>query len=606
LFIERRKKVISKFYRVFVLIIVLAGFQTAFAQYTNRLVAVEPENVTVIYNNGEFRTGATSESGVAAPNGYVWSENARNAGVTTESNSVSGFGASFPQVRLADNFTVPQGQVWRISSVTVWGFVQNWTAAQSPFSGGVLQIWNGAPGTQGASVIFGDLTTDRLLSSTPSNAYAIFNSVAPAPGNTTGTTRFLWENKLSIAPTITLGPGTYWIDFGTTSYNNVAASFYRNVITPGSRTQAGWDARQFTLSSNAWAPIVDGGQPSTAPDVAQDIAFKVNGTISRGNNASKFADYDGDGKTDFGVTRWGIGPLDPTEWFIKKSGGSETDYGYAKFGTRAGTNRNYNGASLLDIVLPEDYDGDGKADIAVYRAGDSSATPQSYFYIINSSDNTIRIEPWGLRFDVGSIMGDYDGDGKADLAVWRPGATTGAQSTFYVKKSSDGGMIAVDWGIRADRPVLGDYDGDGKQDFSVARVNTVTGEAALYTLHSSDGSNQITPLAYPFQIIVPGDYDGDGKTDIATIKNSVLDMLWTITRSSDGVTENIRAGTYATDAPVQGDYNGDGITDIAVFRKTGTGSANPSSFWVRQADGSYSVTPWGHGFDFSIATVRVY
>ena len=71
---------------------------------------------------------------------------------------------------------------------------------------------------------------------------------------------------------------------------------------------------------------------------------------------------------------------------------------------------------------------------------------------------------------------------------------------------------------------------------------------------------------------------------------SVVDvMTWTIRRSSEGVTENIQSGVYSTDFPVQGDYNGDGKTDIAVFRKTGTGSANPSSFRVRQKDGSYAV-----------------
>ncbi len=57
---------------------------------------------------------------------------------------------------------------------------------------------------------------------------------------------------------------------------------------------------------------------------------------------------------------------------------------------------------------------------------------------------------------------------------------------------------------------------------------------------------------------------------------------------------------------VQGDYNGDGRTDLAVFRKTGTGSANPASFWIRNDDGSFSVVNWGHGFDNSIASIRAY
>jgi hypothetical protein len=201
-------------------------------------------------------------------------------------------------------------------------------------------------------------------------------------------------------------------------------------------------------------------------------------------------------------------------------------------------------------------------------------------------------------------MGDYDGDGIADPAVWRPGTNAAPQSTFYVLKSTDGQLVAADFGLRTDRPVLGDFDGDGKQDFSVMRINTAINEATLYTLQSGDLSSKITSLPYPFVSIAPGDYDGDGKTDIATIKRSLNDLIWTITTSSDGVTKDIRAGNGG-DIPVQGDYNGDGKTQIAVYRKTGTGSADTGTFWVRQENGSYDVVPWGNGFDFPIAG-RIY
>lgn len=591
---------ISRFISVFTIVLVLAGFQTVAAQYSSRVVEVEPENVTVLYNNGNVSTGATTESGVAAPDGFTWSENQHDTGNTTEVNTALGFGATLAPTgnRLADNFTVPAGQTWTITSVSVLGFVSGWTTLQSPFSGATLQIWDGRPGDVGSNVVFGDTTTDCLISSTPSNIYVIRNTVVQPV--TQGFTRPLWTNKLSVSPSLTLGPGTYWIDFQATSFNN-AAVFFRNVVAAGVRTQNDWNARQYSIANNSWANILDTGAPSSAPDVPQDIAFEVSG-FNAAPSGQTFMDFDGDGKTDFGVTRWGAAPSDPTEWFILKSGGSNGDYAYTQFGSRAGTHRIFSGAAIVDIVVPADYDGDGKTDIAVYRGGATAAAPQSYFYIMNSADNTIRIEQWGTRNDLANIMGDYDGDGKADLAVWRPGA----QSTFYVRKSTDGGMIAVDWGISSDRQVLGDFDGDGKMDFSVARINSTTGESNLYTLRSSDGQYEIKPLPYPYLFIVPGDYDGDGITDIATINNKLNKFEWKINRSGDGITEIIEAGTYSLDFPAQGDYDGDGKTDIAVFRKTGTGSANQSSFWVRNQDGSYTVTQWGNGFDSSIATIRVY
>lgn len=591
--------------KIFTLIIILAGVQTAFAQYIDRVVQVEPENITVLHNNGEFITGATTESGVEAPEGTVWSENSHDTDNLTESNTILGYGATFPQVRLADNFTIPEGETWIISSVSVWGFFSGWSAPQSPFSGGVLQIWNGVPGEEGSTVIFGDLTTDRLISSTDSNVYTINNTVAPSPGVTPNTTRKLWENKLSVAPSLTLGPGTYWIDFATTIYGN-SGQFYRNVVTPGSRTQKGWDARAYTSATDTWIAITDNGRPSSAPDVPQDIAFNVNGTVASANNASKFADYDGDGKTDFGVLRWGATPSSPTEWYILNNDGSGTNSQYSAFGLRVGTNRVFNGPFLIDTVLPEDYDGDGKTDIAVFRAGTSNAEPQSTYYIINSSDNTIRIEEFGLRNDNASIMGDYDGDDIADLAIYRNGAGTGEQSTFWIKKSTTDEVISVPFGIRSDRPVVGDFDGDGKMDFSVARVSQATGESTFYTLRSGDGSVETRPIPFPSTFIVPGDYDGDGKTDFASIKSSLNNMVWIIVRSSDGITEEIKAGNYSTDFPVQGDYNGDGKTDIAVWREVPTDGNAPAYFWVRQDDGSFSVTQWGIGADHTIASIRAY
>ena len=117
-------------------------------------------------------------------------------------------------------------------------------------------------------------------------------------------------------------------------------------------------------------------------------------------------DFDGDGKTDFTVVRQtnvrgGVPQAGQTTWFIANAsgtGGQQSDFGVNS-----------------DFFLSGDYDGDKKSDIAVFRPG-TFAT----FYIINSSNNTIRTEQFGTSNDDISVAADYDGDGKTTLRFTEP------------------------------------------------------------------------------------------------------------------------------------------------------------------------------------------
>ena len=282
-------------------------------------------------------------------------------------------------------------------------------------------------------------------------------------------------------------------------------------------------------------------------------------------------DFDGDGKTDYAVVRNEGGTLN---WYIQRSALGFTGSAFGSTG---------------DQLVPGDYDGDLKWDIAVWRAGT--------FYIFKSTTSTVQITPFGALGDDARVTQDYDGDGKADPAVTR---NVGGALTFYILRSALGFTGVTFGNAITDAAIRGDWDGDGKADVAVYRTAAGFAPGTFYVLRSSDGGVSAATFGiFNSDYILPADFDGDGKTDYAVWRGvgPGTTGTWYWLQSSDGGFRALNFGVGGDfgvhDNPVPGDYDGDGKTDQAVWRP-----AAPSTFYVNRS----SLGFVGVGFGISTDT----
>ena len=229
-----------------------------------------------------------------------------------------------------------------------------------------------------------------------------------------------------------------------------------------------------------------------------------------------------------------------------------------------------------------DFNGDGKIDLAVTNEGDNTVS-----ILLGNGDGTFRSQTTvatGLAPDA-IVAGDFNGDGKLDLAV-----TNFTDNTISILLGNGDGTFAAGRTITGiNSPVAmvtGDFRNAGKLDLAVldqadGLVSVLLGNGDGTFADRIDTSVGRTPTA-----LVTGDFNADGQTDLA-VTNSGSNSVSVLLGKKDGTfSKRIDFGTgVGPSAIAAADFNSDGRPDLAVTNKID----NTLSIFLGNGDGTFGA-----------------
>lgn len=204
-----------------------------------------------------FVSGPLVTSEGTGPGGSDLSVLQGSLGMTTF-GAANQLAAPGPHFRMADAFVVDGN--WSVDTMTFYVY-QTGSTTTSSITGVNVEIWDGAPNAAGSSVIFGDATTNRLLSTQWTNAYRVTEITL------TNTQRPIMEVVADMSG-LNLSAGTYWVSVQTAG--SIASGPWLPPITILGQATTG---AALQLTADGWQPFQDGG--SLTP---QGMPFAVNGS----------------------------------------------------------------------------------------------------------------------------------------------------------------------------------------------------------------------------------------------------------------------------------------------------------------------------------------
>ena len=269
------------------------------------------------------------------------------------------------------------------------------------------------------------------------------------------------------------------------------------------------------------------------------------------------ADFNGDGKADIASANYSANTVSVS--LGDGGGGFAAAVNYSALVARTLTTGDFNNDGRIDIVAVSNSAGGG-ASVLLNTGGGAFAAATHV--------NTVTTA-------YGIASGDFNNDGKPDLVTTSVGGSNyTAGISLGLGNGTFGAATIIAVGVTPQAVVTGDFNGDGKLDLATANYGVGTLSVALGNGAGGYLSSTVTTTtvgANP-QSLAAGDFNGDGKLDLAVAYNPAAASAVTILLGSG-------FGTFAAAPQVfvgrayavaGGDFNGDGKPDLVVSNKTAT------------------------------------
>ncbi|MBZ5538617.1 MAG: VCBS repeat-containing protein [Acidobacteriia bacterium] len=326
----------------------------------------------------------------------------------------------------------------------------------------------------------------------------------------------------------------------------------------------------------------------------------VNFAVGSGPRSIAIEDFNGDGIADLAVANAGIafGGGEPGS----VNGSVSILLGNGKGGFQPAVS--YNAGSHPWSITVGDFNGDGKPDLAVADNGAFMSDPGGVLVLLGQGDGTFQFPKSYLAGTnpTALVAADFNGDGKPDVAI----ASADPGGLMILFGRGDGTFlpsVGYKAGFGFTHLVPGDFNADGRSD--LALLNPL-GEIAVL-LGNGDGSfltrGKFEAGGAQAQSVTVGDINGDRKSDLAVVNGDTVSVMLGEGDGTFHLLGNFVAGYFPTSLAID-DFNGDGLMDFVVANS----GSNDISILLGNGDGTFRAartyadifsTPFVTGADFN-------